>query len=149
MYSSIVVGTDGSPTAAKAVQRAAELAAATGAVLHVVGGVRLPSRSMAVAPEGAYAVAQASGEWDAESVASVQQMLDGMAAQFPGITTKTHAVPEAAVEALLGVAEREGAGLIVVGSRGMTGLGRVKGSVPNSVAHKAICDVLIVYTTGE
>jgi nucleotide-binding universal stress UspA family protein len=149
MYSSIVVGTDGSPTAAKAVQRAAELAAATGAALHVVGGVRLPSRSMAVAPEGAYAIAQASGEWDAESVAGVQQMLDGLAAQFPGITTKTHAVPEAAVEALLGVAEREGAGLIVVGSRGMTGLGRVKGSVPNSVAHKAACDVLIVYTTGE
>jgi nucleotide-binding universal stress UspA family protein len=120
MYKSIVVGTDGSPTAAKAVQRAAELAAATGSTLHVVGGVRLPSRSMAVAPEGAYAIAQASGEWDAESVAGVEQMLAGLAAQFPGIETKTHAVPEAAVEALLGVAERE-----------------------------AVCDVLIVYTTGE
>jgi nucleotide-binding universal stress UspA family protein len=149
MYKSIVVGTDGSATATKAVHRAAELASATGAVLHVVSGVRLPSKSMAVAGEAAYAVAQAAGEWDAETVSGTQQMLDGLAAQFPGITTKTHAVPDAAVEALLGVAEKEGAGLIVVGSRGMQGFGRVKGSVPNSVAHKAVCDVLIVYTTGE
>jgi nucleotide-binding universal stress UspA family protein len=150
MYQAIVVGTDGSATATKAVRRAAELAGVTGATLHVVSGVRLPSRSLAVSGEGgAYAIAQAAGEWDAETVQGVQQMLTTLAAEFPGVATKTHAVPDAAVEALLGVAEREGAGLIVVGSRGMTGLGRVKGSVPNSVAHKAVCDVLIVYTTGE
>jgi nucleotide-binding universal stress UspA family protein len=44
------------------------------------------------------------------------------------------------------VARREGADLIVVGSQGMRGVGRVLGSVPNKVSHRAPCDVLIVQT---
>jgi nucleotide-binding universal stress UspA family protein len=44
------------------------------------------------------------------------------------------------------VAESEGADLIVVGSRGMSGAGRLLGSVPNTVSHRAHCDVLIVAT---
>jgi nucleotide-binding universal stress UspA family protein len=36
--------------------------------------------------------------------------------------------------------------LIVVGNRGMTGARRLLGSVPNSVAHRAPCSVLIVHT---
>ena len=37
--------------------------------------------------------------------------------------------------------------LIVVGNKGMKGVRRVLGSVPNSVAHGAACSVLIVDTT--
>jgi nucleotide-binding universal stress UspA family protein len=36
-----------------------------------------------------------------------------------------------------------GAYLIVVGSKGMRGTRRIPGSVPNSVAHKAGCHVLV------
>ena len=50
-------------------------------------------------------------------------------------------------EVLIGEAERLGASLIVVGNRRMQGLGRVLGSVANSVAHNAPCDVYIVKTT--
>lgn len=147
MYKGIVVGTDGSETAAKAVRRAADLAAATGATLHLVSGFRLPSRAMAAVPEGGLVVAEAGGEWDTDAAAGVLQMLAEIADGLTGIETRTHAVPMAAVESLLEVADREGADLIVVGSRGMQGFGRVKGSVPNSVAHKADVDVLIVHTT--
>lgn len=45
------------------------------------------------------------------------------------------------------VAEREKADLIVVGNKGMAGVRRVLGSVPNSVAHQAPCSVMIVQTT--
>jgi nucleotide-binding universal stress UspA family protein len=38
------------------------------------------------------------------------------------------------------------ADLIVVGNKGMKGVRRVLGSVPNSVAHGAHCSVLIVDT---
>ena len=38
------------------------------------------------------------------------------------------------------------ADLIVVGNKGMTGVRRVLGSVPNSVAHSAPCSVLIAFT---
>jgi nucleotide-binding universal stress UspA family protein len=34
-----------------------------------------------------------------------------------------------------------------VGNKGMHGAGRVLGSVPNDIAHKATCSVLIVSTT--
>jgi len=37
--------------------------------------------------------------------------------------------------------------LIVVGNKGMRGVKRVLGSVPNAVAHSASCSVLIVATT--
>ena len=42
--------------------------------------------------------------------------------------------------------KRELASLIVVGSRGMHGVKRVLGSVPNKVSHGARCSVLIVST---
>ena len=47
-------------------------------------------------------------------------------------------------EVLVELAERHGADVIVVGSKGMER--RVLGSVPNTVTHKASCSVLVVKT---
>jgi nucleotide-binding universal stress UspA family protein len=47
-------------------------------------------------------------------------------------------------EAIVAVAEQVGADLIVVGNKGMHR--RVLGSTPNTVSHRAPCDVLIVQT---
>jgi nucleotide-binding universal stress UspA family protein len=52
-------------------------------------------------------------------------------------------------EAIIKEAERFGARMIVVGNRRMRGLGRVLGSVANSVAHNAPCDVYIAKTDIE
>ena len=53
-------------------------------------------------------------------------------------------------EALLETAKARTADLLVVGNRGLNGLaGRLLGSVPASLTHKASCDVLIVHTTGR
>jgi nucleotide-binding universal stress UspA family protein len=48
---------------------------------------------------------------------------------------------------IVAIAGQEDADLIVLGSVGMRGAGRVLGSVPNSVSHRAPCDVVIVKTT--
>ncbi|WP_281445477.1 universal stress protein, partial [Paenarthrobacter nicotinovorans] len=48
--------------------------------------------------------------------------------------------------ALVNEAEMQDARLIVVGNRRMQGLGRVLGSVANTVAHTAPCDVYIAKT---
>ena len=46
------------------------------------------------------------------------------------------------------MAEEEGADLIVVGNKGMTGAKRfLLGSVPNKVSHHAPCSVMIIRTT--
>ena len=47
------------------------------------------------------------------------------------------------------VAEAEGSDLVVVGNKGLSGVRRVLGSVPNTVSHAAGCDVLIVNTVGR
>jgi nucleotide-binding universal stress UspA family protein len=47
---------------------------------------------------------------------------------------------------MISVAEGVGADLIVVGSKGMKGARRIIGSVPNSVAHRAPCHVLVAKT---
>ena len=58
----------------------------------------------------------------------------------------THAVRGDPAEALVEVAGEANASLIVVGNQGMHGAKRILGSVPNTVSHKARCNVLIVAT---
>ena len=146
MFRSIVVGTDGSATAHAAVTRAAELAALTGADLHVVSAYKVPSQSYAAA--GAVEAMVALPVTDSEIHEQVETMLAALARDLEreNITAVTHARTGSAAQALLDVAEDHKADLIVVGSRGMEGARRLLGSVPNSVSHHACCSVLIVHT---
>ena len=84
-------------------------------------------------------------------VDAAEQQLSAVAERLAGsgVTVHTHALPEGGADALLDVAEAINADLIVVGNRGMTGLRRVLGSVPSTVAHHAHCAVLIVPTGGS
>jgi nucleotide-binding universal stress UspA family protein len=150
VYSSIVVGTDGSTTATRAVDKAARLARATGATVRLVTAYKPPSRSMALSPDSGLVGAQGQSQWDDEVHTDVQGMLDDLVAKLAadGVDATGHAVPKSPADALIEVAHRYEAGLIVIGNRGMQGMRRALGSVPNTVAHKAECDVLIVDTTG-
>ena len=60
-------------------------------------------------------------------------------------STPVRAIPPTRI---LDVAEEQGADLIVVGNKGMTGAKRfLLGSVPNKVSHHAPCSVMIIRTT--
>ncbi|MBV9041434.1 MAG: universal stress protein [Acidimicrobiia bacterium] len=148
----IVVGTDGSPTAHKAVLDAAELALASGAHVHVVSAyrsetsIRAMSATAAVAgalPDGASALSGVlAGDAEQTATNAAKELADG------DVSVESHAVPGDPADALLDVARAVDADVIVVGSKGMTGAKRfVLGSVPNKVAHHATCNVLIVYTS--
>jgi len=148
MYGSIVVGTDGSDTASRAVDAAARLAGGFGARLHVVSAYRSAPVVLAgagMAPLGAAGTLQGAADLAEEAT----KLLEGIAAGLRdgGIDVETHAWPGEAVDALLSVASAYGADLIVVGSKGMAGPRRILGSVPNSISHRADTDVLIVKTT--
>lgn len=144
MYSTIVVGTDGSGSASGAVTQAAKLAALTGATVHIVTAYKLTSGMAAMAPETAAFVSS-----EADARAAAEEVLERAAGQVRGAGAKveTHACPGGAAEAIIEVAEGQRADLVVVGSRGMTGARRLLGSVPNNVAHHAPCSVLIVHTS--
>jgi nucleotide-binding universal stress UspA family protein len=150
VYKSIVVGTDGSHTAAEAVRRAARLAAASDARLHVVVAYR-----SATAAAWGYAMATPAvtadfSELEAQAREHAGSVLEQVQQQLRGDVPEleVHARAGDAADVILDIAEEQGADLIVVGNRGMTGARRfLLGSVPNKVAHHAMCDVLIASTT--
>lgn len=144
MYECVVVGVDGSPTAFEAAKAAARLAEQCGATLHLVTAYR-PVSALMSNPEFATIAAAAYEHLDPEGGAAE---VTRKTAEVLQLTTKVeeHQVPGGAADALCDVAERVGADVIVVGSRGMTGARRMLGSVPNSVAHNSPCSVLIVRT---
>ena len=144
MYKSIVVGTDGSPTADVALERAVGLASAFGATLHVVSAYEPAPAKVGGNPAPAEAA-----EWSISPHFKVDAVLERASdiAQGGKVEIKPHGPRGDAASAILSVAQEEQADLIVLGSRGMQGARRVLGSVPNTVSHKAPCDVLIVQTT--
>jgi nucleotide-binding universal stress UspA family protein len=148
MFQSIVIGTDGSDTARRAVANAVSLAEGLGAKLLVVSvyeavsDVRLREEQHDL-PE--------DREWVFNQRDDVLAMLEETAneARSAGVPeVETFARQGDPADAILDVAEEQKADLIMVGNRGMTGKRRfLLGSVPNKISHSAPCSVLIVKTT--
>jgi nucleotide-binding universal stress UspA family protein len=141
MYKTVLVATDGSETAAEAVRVATELAKVFDATLHIAsvyrsGALGAPEMKMAL-PEGV----------DRGSLAETHTESAASHARTKGVSVETHVASGDVAEQIVSIAEEHNVELIVVGNKGMRGLKRLLGSVPNAVAHSAPCAVLIVNTT--
>lgn len=151
MYKAIVVGVDGSDTARAAMLKAADLAKLVGARVHLVTASAKGYLGQLVALEpmagGALEALQAAqSEVESASEAMLARAADEVGSR--GVEVETHIIDAAPADAIVDVAQSVGADLIIVGNKGMHGTKRyVLGSVPNSVAHHAPCDVTIVSTT--
>jgi nucleotide-binding universal stress UspA family protein len=141
VYNTIVVGADDSPTARSAVRQAIEFAKMSGGILHIVTAYKPKPTSEVDVPDEFRYTMPSTGDADV-----LLRELAGMATA-ENVTSEVHAATADPADALISVADREGADLIVVGNKGMRGARRVLGSVPNSVAHRAHCSVLILPTT--
>ena len=145
-WARIVVGTDGSDRAAKAVEHAGTLAAATGASLLVVTAYPERPDTAASGPERV----PDDIAWMTTRRASADELAQaaaGLARRAGAADVRCRAEPGEPSDVMLRVADDVGADLIVVGSKGMTSPGRfLLGSVPNNISHHAGCDVLIVRT---
>jgi nucleotide-binding universal stress UspA family protein len=147
VFSRIVVGTDGSDTAAEAVRQAVDLAKLAGATVSIVSAYQPVSKRRL---EGEQQGAPADVQYEIGPREDVNLVLDAAAASArkEGVEVQTHPVEADPAEAILNIAEETGADLIVVGNKGMTGARRfLLGSVPNNVSHHAPCSVMIVRTT--
>jgi nucleotide-binding universal stress UspA family protein len=147
VFTSIVVGTDGSETAHEAVRQAVDLAGRVGAQLEIVSAyepvpdARLRAEARPAPDDLQWAVNQRE-DIDATLAAAAD------VARAAGVAARTYARQGDPADAILDVAEERGADLIVVGNKGMTGARRfLLGSVPNRVSHHAPCSVLIIRTT--
>jgi nucleotide-binding universal stress UspA family protein len=136
----ILLATDGSQDAASATQAAMDLSARTSSELHVVHVWKaLPPYahpSIAVATDVAF--------YEREAQNLLFEQLDGLEAAGVEVAG-AHLERGPAAEKIADLAERLGAGLIVLGSRG---LGTVKrlllGSVSEGVVRLAPCPVLVM-----
>ena len=144
MINTVAVGTDGSDTAAKAVDFAIDLAGKYGARLVVISSYRPVSESRLKqeqkdAPEEI--------QWSINPTEDVDAILHDVEekAQEAGLGVTTVAGDGDPADVLVDHAEQQNADVLVVGNKGMQR--RILGSVPNSVAHKAPCTVIVVKTT--
>ncbi|GAC1581856.1 MAG: universal stress protein [Candidatus Dormibacteria bacterium] len=145
MYRKILVGTDGLPSAQKAVSKAAELAELCGAELHIVTVIRTGSPLLM---EATLPSAMPEMSWAPEREEAIERILEEASRPFSGrLDVQTHGRAGDPGEAILEVASATGADLIVLGNRGMQGYRRILGSVPNHVSHAATCSLLIVQTS--
>ncbi|HJS70562.1 MAG TPA: universal stress protein [Gaiellaceae bacterium] len=136
----IVVGTDGSPHAERALEFAAVEARRRDAVVHVVTAWHVPA---AVYRPGFAPMMNPSLE---ESTRQAAEEIAARAAEnlrARGLDAETSVCHAQAAEAL--VQQAEGADLLVVGSRGHGGFsGLLLGSVSQQCAHHAPCPTMIV-----
>lgn len=138
MSGTVVVGVDGSPTARKAAEAARDLAAALRATLHVMSAFDSERSEM---------FGSGSNKWLVSDADRAEHVARTVADTLGGDIRITHAAAGGSpADALIQEAVRKEARVIVVGNRRMQGIGRVLGSVANSVAHNAPCDVYIANT---
>ena len=147
MFSSIVVGTDGSETATEAVKQAVDLAKSIGAKVQLVSAYE-PVSNQRIREEQQQAPEDV--QWSINPREDVDATLKDAAelAEESGVEVERYARQGDPADAILDVAEETKADLIIVGNKGMTGARRfLLGSVPNKVSHHAPCSVLIIRTT--
>jgi nucleotide-binding universal stress UspA family protein len=144
-YQTIVVGTDGSDSSLRAVDRAAEMAGPDAKV--IVATAYFPqgddARAADVLKEEGY-----KAQGNAPIYAILREGRDR--AKAAGATNiEERPIVGAPVDALVDLAEEVNADLLVVGNVGLSTItGRLLGSVPANVSRRAKTDVLIVHTTG-
>lgn len=143
MFGTVVVGTDGSPRAERAVQEAIDLARSEGARLHLVAAFGDHHRHLETIESSREVQAV-----DMQRVAETVLERDAARAREQGVATVDWGAREGdPAEAILDAAEAEAADVIVLGNRGLAGRKRFfLGSVPQKVMHHAPCSVMIVDT---
>ena len=162
-YHRILVGTDGSPTATKAVQAAAGLAARLGVKPTVVCVYEPPTEDELKRlrsdpndpiaqwkPDRTVRDTPEEFKWRIAGAAQAEDVLERAAshAAQAGAEAEVRAVEGSPAETLINLAEDEGFDLIVVGNVGMRGSKRfMLGNVPHRISHHAPTDVLILRTT--
>ena len=144
----ILLATDGSKEAQLAASTAADLANSTNSELHLLSVA--PGN-----PDPVYQIHEASLRYETYQQAlegvkgEAQKVLDEQVRKVQevgGSVKEAHLrIGERRDQAIIHVAEEVGAGLIVMGSRGLGGVRRaLMGSVSDSVVRHAHCPVMIV-----
>jgi nucleotide-binding universal stress UspA family protein len=140
----ILVAIDGSEEASAAARVAGEIAKATGSEAHLVYAMQEERYRPHLGPE----MWEGWQEGFEHAKRSARSWVEGQAERMRSErvkTVKSHLLLGRPDAATVWLAEEIGAGLVVLGSRGLGGMKRIlTGSVSDSVARHAHCPVMVV-----
>lgn len=147
-FQTILVPTDFSDDAEASLREAVELAKATGARIHLLHVYHFPAYVSAT-PELPYVIpAKVYNDIRQHAAARVQEIEKRI--QADGVSAKSEIVEGPPSERIVACAERENADLIVMGTRGLTGLKHVfLGSVAERTLRHATCPVMTVKASAS
>jgi nucleotide-binding universal stress UspA family protein len=145
-YQTVVVGTDGSDSSLRAVDRAASIAAGSDARL-IIATAYFPQhddpRAADMLKDEGYKTTGAA------PIYAILKEAHERASAAGAKNVEEKPIVGAPVDALVELAEEVEADLLVVGNVGLSTItGRILGSVPANVSRRAKTDVLIVHTTN-
>ncbi|UQX12499.1 universal stress protein [Candidatus Mycobacterium methanotrophicum] len=143
-YRTVVVGTDGSDSSLRAVERAGAIAGEDAKL--IVASAYLPQQED---PRAADALKDESYKVSGNApIYAILREARDRAHAAGAKNVEERPIVGAPVDALVGLAEEVDADLLVVGNVGLSTIaGRLLGSVPANVSRRAKVDVLIVHTT--
>jgi nucleotide-binding universal stress UspA family protein len=145
-YQTVVVGTDGSDSSLRAVDRAASIAAGSDARL-IVATAYFPQHDDARAAD--LLKDEGYKTTGAAPIYAILKEAHERATAAGAKNVEEKPIVGAPVDALVELAEEVDADLLVVGNVGLSTItGRILGSVPANVSRRAKTDVLIVHTTN-
>ncbi|OBF50223.1 universal stress protein [Mycobacterium sp. 852002-50816_SCH5313054-b] len=144
-YRTVVVGTDGSDSSFRAVDKAAQIAGDDAKL--IIASAYLPqhedTRAADALRDESYKVSGTA------PIYAILQDAKERAHKAGAKNVEERSIVGAPVDALVKLAEDEKADLLVVGNVGLSTIaGRLLGSVPANVSRRAKVDVLIVHTTN-
>ncbi len=144
-YRTVLVGTDGSDSSFRAVDRAAQIAGSDAKLL--IASAYIPQHEDTRAAD---ALGQESYKVSGTApIYAILQDAKERAHTAGAKNVEERPIVGAPVDALVKLAEDEHADLLVVGNVGRSTIaGRLLGSVPANVSRRAKVDVLIVHTTS-
>ena len=142
MISTVAVGTDGSETASRAVEVAADMARRYNAKLVLLSAFTSSGRAP-VSLSGS----EREVQWIFSPAARLNEQLERIEADLRenGLDCRTLVDEGDPGNVLVRLAEQCGADVLVIGNKGIRR--RLLGSVPNTVTHNAGCSVFVVKTT--
>jgi nucleotide-binding universal stress UspA family protein len=147
-YRTVVVGYDGSSNADRAVDAAADLVGPGGRV-HVVTASH-PESTARIADHLRQLPEEFRDTYEPGAADRARQQVALLRLQERDVDCEGHVVSDDPATAIIDVAEREGADLVVVGSRGLGGVRRfLRGSVSSRVAVHAPMSVLVVHEPDD
>lgn len=147
-YHTVVVGYDGSADADRAVEAAADQVGPNGKV-HVVTAFH-PETTARIIEHLKQLPEEFRYVYDQDAAETGRQQPALLRLQGRGVDCAGHVVPDDPATAIIDVAEREGADLVVVGSRGLGEVQRfLRGSVSARIALHAPMSVLVVHGPSD